>query len=74
LTDKNKPELFSLFLHWHTLSSQATPSIPPLILERKGAKTQLESSSTDFQSQKSIWFTFWLAVVFVTLGALLLAG
>jgi hypothetical protein len=70
---KNRPEL-SFFLHWHTLSSQATPLIPPSILERKGAKTRLEISSTDFQSQKSIWFTFLPTVVFVTLGALLLAS
>jgi hypothetical protein len=63
----------SLFLYWHTLSSQATPLISPSILERKGVKTRLESSSTDSQSQKSIWFTFWPTVVFVTLGALFLA-
>ena len=46
----------------------------PLILEGKGSKTQLESSSIDYSTLKSIWFTFWSAVVFITLGALLLAG
>jgi hypothetical protein len=49
-TDEKQTRALSLFLHWHTLSSQATPLISPSILERKGAKTRLESSSTDFQS------------------------
>ena len=55
------------------LSSQASPLIFPLILERKRCQTRLESRSTDFQTLKSTWFTFWPAVVFVTLGAWLLA-
>jgi hypothetical protein len=54
---QNRPKL-SLFLHWHTLSSQATPLISPSILEREGAKTWLERRSTDSPSQKSIWFVF----------------
>ena len=57
-----------------TLSPQANPLISPSILERKGSKTRLESSSTDFPTLKSIWFVFWPTVVFVTLGAWLLAG
>ena len=56
------------------LSPQANPLISPSILEKKGSKTRLESSSIDFQTLKSTWFTFWPAVVFVTLGAWLIAG
>jgi hypothetical protein len=40
--DTRLTRAFSLFLHWHTLSSQATSLISPSILERKGGKTQLE--------------------------------
>ena len=57
-----------------TLSPQANPLISPSILERKGLKTRLESSSIDFSTQKSTWFIFWPVVVFVTLGAWLLAS
>ena len=57
-----------------TLSPQANPLIFPSILERKWSKTRLKSSSINFSTQKSTWFTFWPAVVFVTLGAWLLAG
>ena len=57
-----------------TLSPQANLLISPSILERKGSKTRLESSSIDSLTQRSTWFMFWLAVVFVTLGAWLLAG
>ena len=57
-----------------TLSSQASPLISPSILERKMSQTRLESRSFDFPTQKSTWFTFWSVVVFITLGALLLAG
>ena len=56
-----------------TLSSQASPLISPSIIERKRSQTRLESRSTDFPTLKSIWFTFWPVVVFITLGALLLA-
>ena len=57
-----------------TLSSQASPLISPSILERKRCQKWLESSSTDSQILKNIWFTFWPVVVFVTLRAWLLAG
>ena len=57
-----------------TLCSQASPLISPSILKRKRCQTRLESISTDSQSLKSTWFTFWPAVVFVTLGAWLLAS
>ena len=57
-----------------TLSSQAFPLIYPSILERKRSQTWLESRSFDSPTQKSTWFTFWPVVVFITLGALLLAG
>ena len=52
-----------------TLSPQANSLISPSILERKGSKTRLESSSIDSQTQKSTWFMFWPTVVFVTLRA-----
>ena len=71
---ENRKVLFSLSPPLVTLSSQASPLIFPSIIERKRCQTQLESRSTDFQTLKSIQFTFWLAVVFVTLGAWLLAG
>ena len=57
-----------------TLSPQANLLISPSILEWKGSKTWLKSSSIDSSTQKSTWFTFWSAVVSVTLGALLLDG
>ena len=57
-----------------TSSPQANPLISPSILEEKWSQTRLESSSINFPNLKSTWFTFWPAVVFVTLGAWLLAG
>ena len=57
-----------------TLSSQASPLIFPSIIERKWSQTWLESRSFHSPTIKSTWFTFWPAVVFVTLGAWLLAG
>ena len=50
-----------------TSSPQVNPLIFPSILEGKRSKTRLKSSSIDPPTQKSIWFTFWPAVVFVTL-------
>ena len=57
-----------------TSSPQANPLISLSILKGKGSKTRLESSSIDSPTLKSTWFKFWLVVVFVTLGAWLLAG
>ena len=61
----------------HSIIDLKTPSKSidfPIILEGKGSKTRLESSSIDSPTLKSTWFMFWLAIVFVTLGAWLLAG
>ena len=57
-----------------TLSSQASPLIFYQSLREKRSQTRLESRSLDFPTQKSTWFMFWLAVVFITLWPLLLAG
>ena len=73
LIQEQKSALLSL-LHWWPWAPKHSPLIFPSILERKRSQTQLESRSFDSPTQKSTWFTFWPAVVFITLGALLLAG
>ena len=74
-SSKNRRVLFSLsLLHWWPWAPKHSPLISPSILERKRSQTQLESRSFDSPTQKSTWFTFWLAGVFVTLGAWLLAS
>jgi hypothetical protein len=73
-TDEKQQVLISSLLHYCSSSSQVFLVISPSKLDRKGSKTRLERRSMDSQSLKSIWFTFWPAVVFVTFGAWLLAG
>ena len=41
-----------------TSSPQANPLISPSILKEKGSQTRLESSSINFPTLKSTWFTF----------------
>ena len=57
-----------------TSSPQANLLISPSILEGKGFKNRLESSSIDSPTLKSTWLTFWPAIVFVILGAWLLSS
>ena len=70
---KNRRVPFSL-LHWWPWAPKHSPLISPSIFERKRSQIQLESKSFDSPTQKSTWFTFWPVVVFITIGALLLAS